>query len=183
LFSLYKYIDNRQLRCMNESVPGAIAKVFKTWDQRLDKTMFVESDADEELLVTIPFTGSVKLKSFCVIGGTGGTSPSKVKLFINRDDIDFGNVQEMKPLQTIDLAENVTGEIEWPVQVSNFSNVYSLTMYFCANWGAASTVIYYIGMKGLFDNVKRVAVVANYEVKPTPAKNDPLQDKLNNAIQ
>jgi len=143
----------------------------------------VESDADEELLVTIPFTGSVKLKSFCVIGGTGGTSPSKVKLFINRDDIDFNNVNEMKPLQTIELAENVTGEIEWPVQVSNFSNVYSLTMYFCANWGAPTTIIYYIGLKGLFENVRREAVVANYELKPAAAKNNPLEDKVNFPIQ
>jgi len=172
IFSLYKFIDTTQLRCLNESVDGAIKRVFKPWDKRLDKTLFVESDSDHELLVTIPFTGSVKLKSFCVIGGTGGTSPSKVKLFINRDDIDFGNVLQMKPVQVLELAENVTGEIEWPVQVYSFSNAYSLTMYFCENWGAESTIIYYIGLKGHFENVKRQAVITNYELKPAAAKNN-----------
>jgi len=118
-----------------------------------------------------------------VIGGTGGTSPSKVKLFVNKDDIDFDHVKEMKPVQTIELAENVNGEIEWPVQVYNFSNVYSLTMYFCANWGASTTIIYYIGLKGLFESVKREAVITTYELKPVAAKNNPLQNTVNQPIQ
>jgi hypothetical protein len=90
----------------------------------------------------------VKLKSFCVIGGTGGTSPGKVKLcvpeffsnicirFINRDDIDFDNVREMKPVQTIEMAENVNGEIEWPVQyVLNFSAALKLILKGCTALG------------------------------------------------
>ena len=53
--------------------------VFKPWERRLDKTECVESDADEELLINIPFTGDVKLKGLIVIGGEDDTHPDKVE--------------------------------------------------------------------------------------------------------
>jgi len=79
----------------------------------------------------------------------------------------------LKPIQTIELAENLNGEIDWPVQyvncrlypvvddrplffsfrVYNFNNVSVLTMYICENYGADKTRIYYIGLKGEFTQV------------------------------
>lgn len=41
---------------------------------------FVSSDADEELLFNIPFTGNVKLKGLIIMGGEDGYHPSNVKL-------------------------------------------------------------------------------------------------------
>ena len=38
------------------------------------------SDADEELLFNIPFTGDIKLKGLIVMGGEHGHHPAKVKL-------------------------------------------------------------------------------------------------------
>ena len=52
----------------------------------MDKTEFVESDADEELLINIPFTGDVKLKGLIVIGGEDDTHPDKVE---NLNGINF----------------------------------------------------------------------------------------------
>ena len=57
--------------------------VFKPWERRLDKTECVESDADEELLINIPFTGDVKLKGLIVIGGEDDTHPDKVGIYLN----------------------------------------------------------------------------------------------------
>ena len=57
--------------------------VFKPWERRLDKTEFVESDADEEFLINIPFTGDVKLKGLIVIGGEDDTHPDKVGIHLN----------------------------------------------------------------------------------------------------
>ena len=47
------------------------------------------SDADEELLFNIPFTGNVKLKGLIVMGGEDGTHPAKVRLFKNRPHMTF----------------------------------------------------------------------------------------------
>jgi hypothetical protein len=41
----------------------------------------LESDADEELLLFIPFTANIKLKSFTLIGGENGKGPKKVKMY------------------------------------------------------------------------------------------------------
>lgn len=40
-------------------------------------------------------------------------APLKMKAFKNRDDLDFGLVEQLKPLQEWDLLENSTGELEY----------------------------------------------------------------------
>eukprot|EP01126_Amoeba_proteus_P065001 TRINITY_DN9167_c0_g1_i8.p1 TRINITY_DN9167_c0_g1~~TRINITY_DN9167_c0_g1_i8.p1 ORF type:complete len:150 (+),score=31.33 TRINITY_DN9167_c0_g1_i8:61-450(+) len=83
LYSLWRHIDLTNVHCLNEAVPGSVKKIFKTWDKRLDRKDYVESDCDEELLINIPFTGIVKLKSLCMIGGGDGSSPAKLKLCVS----------------------------------------------------------------------------------------------------
>ena len=51
-------------------------------------------------------------------GGGDGCSPSEIRAFINRDDLDFSSVAAMPPVQRWELAENLRGELEYPVQVS-----------------------------------------------------------------
>ena len=63
--------------------------VFKPWERRLDKTECVESDADEELLINIPFTGDVKLKGLIVIGGEDDTHPDKVEDLDDEPNFDM----------------------------------------------------------------------------------------------
>ncbi|KAH9303196.1 hypothetical protein KI387_014779, partial [Taxus chinensis] len=66
---------------LNESVMGSAKSVFKSWELRLDTSAeYLESnEGDPELLVFIPFTSDVKIKSISVVGGTGGTSPSRMR--------------------------------------------------------------------------------------------------------
>ena len=56
-YSLYQKIDMNNLTCLNEETDGSGKTVFKPWESRLDREKFVQSDADEELLINIPFTG------------------------------------------------------------------------------------------------------------------------------
>lgn len=50
-------------------------------------------------------------------GAPGGQSPSELRVFTNRDDLDFGSASDLPPVQRWDLAENMQGDIELPCNV------------------------------------------------------------------
>jgi hypothetical protein len=64
-------------------------------------------------------------------------APKKVKLYKNEETIDINILEEKKPVQIIDLAENLTGEVEYPVNQSKFTNTSSIVMGFDENLGAS----------------------------------------------
>ncbi|XP_002977781.2 PITH domain-containing protein 1 [Selaginella moellendorffii] len=167
-WSLHAHIDTAKVWALNEASPGSSKSVFKSWDQRLDLSGSLESNEDDpELILFIPFTTDVKIKSICVIGGTDGSSPSKMRAFINREDIDFSDARELLPVQEWDLAENLYGELEYPTRYPKFQGVANLTLHFPTNFGGTSTRIHYVGLKGESTKVNRDAVTnAVYEAYP-----------------
>lgn len=146
--------------------------MFKAWERRLDNSDgFLESnEGDPELIVFIPFTSDVKIKSISIVGGTGGTSPSKMRAFINRDGIDFSDAQNMQPIQEWDLVENLQGVLEYQTRYSKFQSVGNLTLHFPENFGGDTTQIFYIGLRGEATQLKRdVVATVVYEVMPNPS--------------
>lgn len=172
-WSLYKYIDLPRVWSLNEAVEGSAKNAFKSWELRLDNsTACLESnDDDPELLLFIPFTCDVKIKSICIIGGHEGRSPSKMRAFINREDIDFSNVGDLPPVQEWELAENFQGELEYETRYARFQGVASLILHFPQNFGASVTSISFVGLKGEATQIKRDAVTnIVYEALPNPAE-------------
>ncbi|XP_011626864.1 PITH domain-containing protein 1 isoform X1 [Amborella trichopoda] len=193
-WSLYKHIDIPKVSALNEATAGSVKSIFKAWELRLDTSKidavnmcfsdkfsfdingntvlgFLESnEGDPELLIFIPFTCDVKIKSISVVGGADGKSPSKMRAFINRDNIDFSDAQDMTPLQEWELAENLQGMLEYQTRYSRFQSVGSLTLHFPDNFGGDSTQIYYIGLRGEATQLKRdVVATIVYEVMPNPS--------------
>ncbi|PIA64481.1 hypothetical protein AQUCO_00100158v1 [Aquilegia coerulea] len=171
-FSLYKHIDIPRVSALNEATPGSVKSVFKAWEQRLNTSggHLESNDGDPELLVFIPFTSDVKIKSISVVGGADGTSPAKMRAFINRDGIDFSDAQSMQAVQEWDLVENLEGVLEFQTRYSKFQGVGNLTLHFPDNFGADTTQIQYIGLKGEATQLKRdVVATIVYEVTPNPS--------------
>ena len=69
---LYKLIGliSFQVRCLNEAAAGSAKGVFRPWGERLDfsRLPLASNEDDEELLIHVPFNGSVKIKAICIIG-------------------------------------------------------------------------------------------------------------------
>lgn len=157
-----------KLFCLNETVENSGRLVFKSWEDKLDTTKCVESDADEELLINIPFTGDVKLKGIIVIGGEEGSHPDKVRLFKNRENMSFDDTGSAAD-QEFSLVRDTDGSVQYSTKVVTFSSVRHLSLHFPSNFGDDSTKIYYIGLAGEFSQATRVGVVnAVYEARPIP---------------
>ncbi|XP_038884105.1 PITH domain-containing protein 1 isoform X1 [Benincasa hispida] len=171
-WSLYKNIDLPRVSALNEATPGSVKSVFKAWEHRLNSSgdHLESNDGDPELLVFIPFTSDVKIKSISIIGGPDGTSPSKMRAFINREGIDFSDAQSMQAVQEWDLAENLQGVLEYQTRYSKFQGVANITLHFPDNYGGDSTQIHYIGLKGEATQLKRdVVATIVYEITPNPS--------------
>ncbi|KAL9044010.1 MAG: hypothetical protein Q9214_002823 [Letrouitia sp. 1 TL-2023] len=165
---IWKQIDFEQIRTLNESEPDAGAKVIeKTWPQRLDAEPALFSDADEQLLIFVPFAGAVKLHSILVRSLEDSSAPKTLKLFVNRDDLDFSSVSELQPTQTLELSQ--TSEVqELPVKRALFGNTYSLSLFIETNFSDDVTRIFWIGFKGEFMNLTREPVEVLYEKAANP---------------
>ena len=58
---------------------------------------------------------------------------------MNREDIDFGSVDNIEPAQQFDLVEDRTGDVEYPVKVAKFRSVHHLAVFVSSNFGADAT--------------------------------------------
>ncbi|GBG76510.1 hypothetical protein CBR_g22258 [Chara braunii] len=166
-WSLYKTVDIPRVRALNEAVDGSAKTVIKTWERRLDFSTYVESEDDPELIIFIPFTADVKIKSISIIGGVDGTSPSKMRVFLNREDIDFANANDVNPVQEWELAENLRGELEYQTRYPKFQGIANITLHFSGNFGGDVTRIHYIGFRGESTQMTRKPVTnVVYELMP-----------------
>ncbi|KAL5783380.1 hypothetical protein ACOSP7_008409 [Xanthoceras sorbifolium] len=108
------------------------------------------------------------IKSISVVGGADGTSPSKLRVFFNREGIDFSDAQGMQAIQEWELAENLQGVLEYQTRYSKFQSVASITLHFPENFGGDTTQIHYIGLKGEATQRDVVATIV-YEITPNPS--------------
>ncbi|KAJ2237434.1 hypothetical protein H4R99_005413 [Coemansia sp. RSA 1722] len=168
--SLFSKVNIDLVRCLNESTPDAIKQVFKPYHQRLDTTQFVSSDPDDpELLVYVPFTAMIKLKSIFIWGGSSDSAPNHVRVFANRDDLDFESVGDAAPTQEWALARGAREPVEYPVRVTKFGGVRSLTLHFPQCFDGDESTVYFLAFRGEWVELKDTPVVAVYELKPTAA--------------
>ncbi|KAF2884795.1 hypothetical protein ILUMI_21402 [Ignelater luminosus] len=183
-YSLYSKIDKNNLECLNEASEGSGKTVFKPWEERLNFTDYVESDADEELLFNIPFTGNVKLKGIIIVGEDSGSHPSKMRLYKNRPHMTFDDVTVAAD-QEFELHTDLSGTLEYSTKIVTFSTVHHLTLHFPSNFGADQTRIYYIGLKGEYQEAHRHGVtICTYEARPNVYDHkNPLEDSVSHQIQ
>ena len=141
-------------------------RIIKPWANRLDTLPRLESEEeDPELLITIPFTVAVNIRSFCIVGSERGRSPSKVKIFVNRDDLDFDLARDLTATHEAELTEDFTAGIDYPLVPSKFNGVTSITLFIPSNFAGEeeSTFLSYLGFKGEGTSVRRGVVETTYE--------------------
>ncbi|KAK0304218.1 hypothetical protein LTR01_007574 [Friedmanniomyces endolithicus] len=171
---IYEQIDFSATNTLNEAEPRSGSRVVqKTWTERLDQEPELSSDADEQLLMHVPtsFTAQIRLHSILIRTSTTSSAPQTLKLFLNRDDLDFSTASALPATQTLELAQSNEVQ-EVPVKRALFNTVRSLDLFFEDNWGQGEedvTRVSYIGFKGEWMKLSREPVNFLYEAAANPA--------------
>ncbi|TBU46920.1 PITH domain-containing protein [Dichomitus squalens] len=159
---------------LNAEEPGKGPEIIKPWDQRIDEETYIESDADDQLIIRVPFTGAVKLRALLLKTGPGEKTAAKVALFPNAEHVDFSDLEDRKPAQEFTIPQR--REVgEYHVLPAKFPNLTSITLFFPASQGADTTRVYYVGFLGQWSERKFEPVVTVYESKPNLADHDKIQ--------
>jgi len=173
---LYSKIDRDGVVALNEQEVGMGARIIKPWDQRLDESAYLETDADDQTIIRIPFSGVVKLRSLFLKAGPQGHTPDALYLFPNVENLDFadaeaavqqaagssrgarggsGGVGALVPAQQLESIAITREVVEYPLRPAKFSNVRTLTVFVARSQGEDTTKIYFLGFKGEWSDVKR----------------------------
>ncbi|EPS96722.1 hypothetical protein FOMPIDRAFT_1062149 [Fomitopsis schrenkii] len=176
--NLFTRIDRDNVIALNAHDPGKGPEVIKPWDQRSDEDKYIESDADDQLIIRIPFTGAVKLRALLLKTGPGDQTPAKVSIYSNQAHVDFSTISDLKPVQEFDVAQG--RDIgEYHVMPAKFSNVTSVTLFFPEAQGADSTRVYYVGFIGTFSGERKgQPVITVYESRPNVADHPKITEAL-----
>uniref|UniRef100_F6SZD6 PITH domain containing 1 n=1 Tax=Equus caballus TaxID=9796 RepID=F6SZD6_HORSE len=151
-YALYLRIDLERCRCLNEEPRG----------QRPRRLQAV-GGADR------PLQGNVKLKGIIIMGEDDDSHPSEMRLYKNIPQMSFDDT-DREPDQTFSLNRDLTGELEYATKISRFSNVYHLSIHISKNFGADTTKVFYIGLRGEWTELRRHEVtICNYEASANPA--------------
>ncbi|KIK94222.1 hypothetical protein PAXRUDRAFT_26008 [Paxillus rubicundulus Ve08.2h10] len=170
--NLFPYIDRPNVIALNAIELGS--SVIKPWHERTNEDVYLESDADEQLIIRVPFTGSVKLRSLLLKAGPGDQTPGKISLFANESSLDFNDVYDKPPTQEFEVAEG-RDVGEYAVKTAKFSNLSSVTLFISCNRGADVTRVYYVGFLGHWTERRSDPVITVYEAQANLADHQKIQ--------
>ncbi|KAJ3376349.1 Thioredoxin-like protein 1, partial [Lobulomyces angularis] len=126
---LQEFIILKQVECLNQKTGNDVQNVFKN-----DNT-FLESDCDEQLIISIPFNQAVKVHSIKFVAPEG-FGPKSIKTFVNLPSTpSFEEAEESAEVETLELKE---GEIA-NLRFVKYQFVHSLQFFITGNFGDNET--------------------------------------------
>lgn len=142
--NLRDMIDTKQSYCLNQHPSHPMANLFMG-----DETLFLKSDCDGQLLISIVFRQTVKLNSICIGARPNEFAPTSIKLFSNLLSPGFSDAESHEPTQMLELdPEVLTPDRKISLKVAKFQNVNNLTIYIDSNAGGDSTELFSLSLFG-----------------------------------
>lgn len=133
---LSSFIAKSGCECLNESDDHPLAHCLDS-----NKQTYLESDCDEQLLITLAFSQPIKLHSI-KLKASAQHGPKTLKLFLNQpSSLDFDKAESSEPVQALDLKEeDLTDDAKpIPLKYVKFQNVNSLTIFVKDNQSGKET--------------------------------------------
>ena len=123
------------------------------------------------------FTSQIKLYALLIRSSDSSSAPRTLKLFRNRDDLDFSMAADMKPTQSVEVPRS-NEVVEIPLNRAHWNTTTSINLFFEANHGAGDedvTSITYLGFIGEHMALNREPLSVLYEAAPNPSDHVAIQ--------
>ncbi|CAG8779235.1 2648_t:CDS:2, partial [Racocetra fulgida] len=92
-----EFITLNQVDCLNLNENHVTKSIFTKGDT------YIESDVDEQLLISVPFNQAVKLHSIKLVAKDIEQAPKTIKLYANRINIGFDETDSTEETQLLQL--------------------------------------------------------------------------------
>ena len=116
---LNRYLSINECSGMNIDVNDKISNLFNS-------SATVTSLDDPQIIITLRFIQRVSITQIQIESGNKDIAPSKLKIFVGRDDLDFNDIEDMDPTETFDLTKNL-GKV-MRVNIPRFRKVDTMTV-------------------------------------------------------
>lgn len=132
---LNEYIDKSGSECLNQDSKHPMEAIFT------DSDNFLESDCDEQLIVSLAFKQAVKIHSLRFSAPADGRGPKTIRIFANRPStLDFDEAASLEPVQTLTLTTaDLAEEKAVALRFVKFQNITKLTLFIQDNHGGTDT--------------------------------------------
>jgi len=136
-FDLTSLFSTKECNCLNESDDHVFLNAFKK------DASYLESDCDEQLILTISFNQPVKVHSLKFEAPSDGKGPKDVKVFVNQpNQMGFDQAEGMEPVQKFELTpENLSNGELINLRFVKFQNVSNLVLFMMNNQGDEETTV------------------------------------------
>ncbi|KAG6901499.1 hypothetical protein C0995_011094 [Termitomyces sp. Mi166 len=140
--SLLEFLDLSQLNCLNEDSTHTLKSIVN--QKEINKSSnYLESDADEQLLLNIAFNQSVRVRSIVLRASNLDQAPRTIKIVVNRPNLGFADIEdaeEPEVAQILDLGRDEVKDGK-PVGLRfvRFQTVKSLHVFVSTNHGGEET--------------------------------------------
>lgn len=158
--NINSYVTMNQIDCLNQKLNRTVKSVFQSAASATGEN-YLESDVDEQLILSIPFNQAVKLHSikFGRADGKKEHAPKTIKLYANRLTLGFDEVDDIEPTQVIELTEkDYEADVATPLRFVKFQNLTHLIIFVEDNLSDSETTILkslkFIGTPGEKANMK-----------------------------
>lgn len=123
------------------------------------------------------FIAQIKLHALLIRTSDSPNAPRKLKLFRNRENIDFSTAAELSPTQSLVIPRN-SEVTELPLNRAHWNGTTSITLFFEDNHSDGVedvTILSYLGFKGEFLALNREPVSVLYEAAANPSDHVAIQ--------
>ncbi|KAI8091923.1 PITH domain-containing protein [Thamnidium elegans] len=125
---LTEYITPNQMDALNQKEEHNVKNIFK------DDDTFLESDVDEQLIISVPFNQPVKLHSLKFKVPNADQAPKTIKIYANRQVLGFDDADSVKETQTIELTpENFEENAVVNLRFVKYQNITHIMLFIVDN--------------------------------------------------